>query len=862
MPPDSRLIETLKDILESSLRPEELDAHPWTKSLIFLDAMDNPPDLQDGKTPGQRLVFVIAKLFAEMMPSTTPRHGKRLDNRWGEFGILAAQYFAPLKFGTPLPASLRDAWGRIDQSILLFVYGKPKEMLSDTEKEAYKLVGNELEVAPNSTISDWHRKGLLRLADVILARENYLSESLSKPVVILQNGQVTYQLNDPSPASNHEERNKKNRKSGNRRFIPLLFVLFLLGLILAGGFKAWKVYNLSMIVRRDAVRIQELVMQPASRLERIKMAGPPLITLRQDFKKLKKETEPFFWMGPWLEWVPVYGGDLASVQDLATMADSLLAVADISYQVVLPLVVEDDLSTLEPSRLTRLMYQAQPQLLDAQQNLDQALTARARLNPESLSPQLRDMIVNDLDPLMILAQDGLAIGVELPRLMGATDEGPKTYLLLVQNEDELRPTGGFITAAGTLLMQDGDPSGLFFLNSGDFDNWDKPYPAAPWQLREYMNSPVLIFRDANWFTNYPTAALYAEYLYSYTSSHSVDGVIAFDQHMLVKVLSVTGPIKVEGVSYLINAENVVSYMRQAKTPTANDLASPEWNNKVFINKLTRALIAKMFSGDVHWEPLSTMLLQALEERHLLIQLDSPKMTSLLERYHWDGAVRPMPGDFLMVVDSNIGFNKTNAVVDTSLSYDVDLTDPSAPTGLLTVFHKNNAEEITFCKHWNKVRTAGEQDYPITDCYWNYLRVYTRAGTRLLNATPQIVPDNWMIPRQKNPGQVDILEEEIDGVQAYGTLKVLLGGQSLSTDFEFALPADILRMESDSNRITYHLKVQKQPGTAAVPISIRVRLPQNALIETGTTGAIVQDNNILYQANLRTDIEFDVIFTAP
>ena len=861
MPPENNQLETLKYILENSLHPDVLDPHPWTKSLIVLEAVKDSPDLE-GKSPGQQLIIIVGKLFIQMMPSTPPKRGKRLDNRWGEFGILAAQYFAPLQLGSPLPLSLREAWGRIDQSILLFVYGKPEDMLSNTEKEAYKLVGDELEVAPNSTISDWHRKGLMRLADVIQARENYLSNSLSKPVVISQNGQADARVDDPPPSSESNSEPVKNKKSGSRYFIVSLIVLTLLGLMLIGGLKAWNIYKLTMFVRQDVAHIQELATASTPRVERVKAVGPALADLRQDFTKLKNETEPFFWIGPWLSWVPVYGGELASIQDLATVADSLLLAADLSYQAILPLAEEDGLASLSPYRLTELLNQAQPQLMDARQALDQAVAARSRLTLDGLSPEVRDLIVSKVDPVMALMQEGLSVAVELPRLMGATGEGPKTYLLLVQNEDELRPTGGFITAAGTLLIQDGRVSRLTFLNSGDFDNWDKPYPVAPWQLSQYMNSRVLIFRDANWFTNYPTAALYAEYLYSYTNSHSVDGVIAFDQQMLMNVLSVTGPIEVEDVPYLIDANNVVAYMRQAKTPTAEDLTSSEWTNKVFITKITRALIAKIFSGDVQLEQLSTMLLQSMDERHLLIQLDSPAMTSLLENYHWDGAVLPGAGDFLMVVDSNVGFNKTNAVVESNISYDVDLTKPLSPTASLTVLHKNNAPAITFCKHWNKVRAEGEKGYPITDCYWNYLRVYLKEGTKLLDATPQFVPDNWMILKQEEQGRVDVLKEEIDGVQAFGTLQVLLGGQSLPVSFQFALPADILKAESGSDQLTYHLKVQKQPGTSAVPITIRVHLPKGASIEKTPPGAIIEDDNILYKTDLRQDIEFEVIFTLP
>ena len=178
-------IETLKLILEKSLRPSELNHHPWTASLIVSDAILNGSVSKD-KSPGHQLVMTIGKLFSETMPSTPPKRGKRLDTNWGEFGILASQYFAPLLFGVPSPVSLRDAWGRIDQSILLFVFGKPENSLSDADKDTYKLVGDEPGVAPNSTLSDWHRKGLQQLMNVIQARENYLSASLSKPAVISQ----------------------------------------------------------------------------------------------------------------------------------------------------------------------------------------------------------------------------------------------------------------------------------------------------------------------------------------------------------------------------------------------------------------------------------------------------------------------------------------------------------------------------------------------------------------------------------------------------------------------------------------------------------------------------------------------------
>jgi hypothetical protein len=807
--------------------------------------------------------MAIEKVFIQMMPRTAPRRGKRLDTRWGEFGILASQYFAPLRFGTPAPTSLREAWARIDQSILYFVYGKSEDALTIEEREKYKLVGDELEVASHSTLSDWHKKGLLRLLEMIRARENYLAKILSMPAVIVSE----------SPALGTEQTvasEKKNLKTNFlSRFVNKpssmlwLFAFILLVLVIAGGFKAWKIYNLALVVKGDASHLQLLVRDSSASVERLKQVGPALSTLHTDFAMFKAEIDPFLGLGPWFGWVPLYGNEIASIEDLVSMTDSLLASADISYSVIVPVLDEYETSGINLPRMAIVLGQAHEQLLEAQSQMVVAVKARERLQLERFSPYVRELILEDIDPLLSFLNNGLVLAVEAPRLLGATEEGPKTYLLLVQNEDELRPTGGFITAAGTLLVQGGRISDLTFENSGDLDNWSLLYPSAPWQLRQYMNSPVLVLRDANWFTNYPTAALYAEYLYSYISAHSVDGVIAFDQQMLVELLRATGPVVIEGEPTTIDAGNVITYMRTAKTPTPDEVSEPSWNNKAFINKITRALVAKIFAGEVEWGKLAKVLQTVLDERHLLFQVDNPAVTSLLVRYNWDGAVRPDVSDFLMAVDSNVGFNKTNAVVETSLFYDIDLTNYLEPVSSLTVVHKNNGKGVLVCKQWNKIRLPGEKDYPITDCYWNYLRLYVTKGARLLESTPQYIPSSWMIRGEGVPARVDTLQdEEVAGVEAFGTLQVVPIGESIASSFRFALPSSVVTRDPGSDKLTYHLKVQKQPGTLAIPLTIRVHLSNAAEIDSIPENAIIQDANVFLETNLRTDVDFQIIFGLP
>ncbi len=856
-------IDVLKSILEKALQPWLLDSHPWTRSLNIRQATREMPELM-AKSPGQRLILAISKVFMQMMPTTPPRRGKRLDTRWGEFGMLAAEYFAPLLFGEPKPASLREAWGHIDQSILLFVYGKPTQALTDAETEPYKLVGNEPEIAPNSTLSDWHRNGLESLYEMLLRRESYLSGTLSKPAVISSTSQM---INQASPERGMKKTKERPSRVGS--YGILIIGILLLGWLGFGGFKAWQIYKQSMLVQQDALQIRNLVSPSGSKLDQVTAAYPALQTLNKDFGTLKSESGSFLWLGPWLTWVPVYGRDLGSFQELIDLADNLLSSMNLSYQAIIPLLAGNNSAVLNLPQLSAVLLKSQPELIEAQQKITEATTARGHLAPEKLTPEVRDLILNDVDPRIPLMRDGLSVAEELPRLMGATSEGPKTYLLLAENEDELRPTGGLVTAVGTLLMQNGKITSLNFENEDLNDqagspanplvDWSKPYPAAPWQLQQYMNSQVLLIRDTSWFTNYPTAALYAETLYSYVKGYSVNGEIAFDQQFLVEILQATGPIQVAGVSYPIDASNVVAYMRSAKTPTAADLASPDWNNKLFVKLIADALIQKITSGAVQPENLLMVLLQGLNEHHLLLKFDNPTMTAILANHRWDGVVRPERGDFLMAVDTNVGFNKTNAVVTANMVYDIDLTKPNAPIGSLTIVHANKATAI-ICKQWDKIRLPGEKDYPITDCYWNYLRIYMPAGTKLQDATPQFVPANWMLIKQDVPARVDMLDEGITGVQAFGTLQVVPGGESVNTTFHFALPASII--QSGIGQSKYHLLVKKQPGTLAEPITIRVHLPNNASVLTAPKGAVVQGQNVLYQTDLQTDLEFEVVYHIP
>src|SRR5205085_6348840 len=91
-----------------------------------------------------------------------------------------------------------------------------------------------------------------------------------------------------------------------------------------------------------------------------------------------------------------------------------------------------------------------------------------------------------------------------PVLLGANT--PQQYLMLAQNNDELRPTGGFISAVGVVKVDRGELSVEWFRDSFAVDDLSINHSPAPAPLEKYMWAEQWLLRDSNWYADFPTSA--------------------------------------------------------------------------------------------------------------------------------------------------------------------------------------------------------------------------------------------------------------------------------------------------------------------------------------------------------------------
>lgn len=564
------------------------------------------------------------------------------------------------------------------------------------------------------------------------------------------------------------------------------------------------------LLQPDALAEAEAHLQTASGM---------LAAARRDWGFLLKAAPAFGWL-------PKIGGDLAAAPHLFDAGQAAVEGALPLFQLSKPGLAA--LSEGAGKALPLLMEAARREpeaLAAAEAAFGRALNAWQAVDVTRLSPGLArfaPLLDNALGALSMVP-DGLRL---LPHLLGA--DGPKRYLVLAQNSDEMRATGGFISGVGVLEVDGGEIKNLTFGDSYLVWNDAVPHPIPPIALETHMWAQLLVFRDANWWADFPTSAQKARDLYEQDAGQTADGVIAIDTPALQLLVEAVEPVYLEEYDDTITGENLMTRIQEYWSSPAGEADSDGekdaqwwWQRKQFMGILAQAVMQRLLGdvGDLDPMKLVENLPRLLSERHALFYI--PEAQAMLRQARWDGAMVSAPGDYLFVVDSNVGFNKVNPLVEQSILYTVRL-DSSQPTAELRIRYTHGSQaRLDQCVHESRY---GETYQDMMDrCYWDYLRVFVPSGAELL--------------QREGLEDGDLAEPEAGRAVMDGLL-VLPPGETREVVFRYRLPAGVLAGD------VYTLYVQKQSGTWAVPLAVVVEDAQGVL------------------ATFETDLRTDRAFTVP
>jgi len=634
--------------------------------------------------------------------------------------------------------------------------------------------------------------------------------------------------------------------------------LLLLGLIALGVWAA-QVYGTARSLQGHLAAVESLASGDSLLVLRSdpEAVGQLLTGLRADVVTLQRQTGGLVRIAPALRWLPTVGPLLGDAPALLDMGDGLTEAGVVLWDAFAP-VLQDGQSgegdLLESFAVA--LEQAQPHLGEARVAVQRAQEARSQVTLEALPGRLREPL-GKLDAVLPWLDDGLALAQVAPDLLGM--HGPRTYLLLALNEDELRPGGGFITGAGEVRLQAGRIVTMTFRDSYAADDFSLPYPDPPEPLRRFMGLDLWVFRDSNWSPDFPTAARQASELYRPGYPVSIAGVIAFDQQATSRLVGALGTLTVVGSEELVTGESLIATIRQAWAPEEGKLDREWWEQrKSFMGLLAEAAMARVESGEVEWGLLAETLLNLLEEKHLLVYAAEPTVEERLAERGWDGGLRPVQGDFLFPVEANLGYNKASTRIRRTLSYTVDLTQ-APPLAELTLVYTHTSAVNSPCKPESRYDLVYVQ--MMDRCYWAYLRLYLPEGARLVEASRHPIPAVAMWDGQTWRGfPVEEAPEQDHTVLAQAFL--LPTASRVALRFVYELPAGVLQ-EEPGGVFHYHLDVQKQAGLDIVPVDISLRLPPNAvLLESQPQPTSQPEEVLVYRFDLREDSSLSVRYRVP
>lgn len=415
--------------------------------------------------------------------------------------------------------------------------------------------------------------------------------------------------------------------------------------------------------------------------------------------------------------------------------------------------------------------------------------------------------LREIEPLLPSLYLGLRLFPTLPKLIGL--HGPQTYLIVVQNSDELRATGGFISALGVLTLDQGRIAALDFADSYRLYRDNGEYPPAPPAMRDWMGIHYLLFRDGNWSPDLPTTAKLLRSLYREETGITVDGIVTVDLYALQHIVGALAPLQLPNSTTPLTEANVLTQVKAlwsqpAEGETITDVGLGQWwgQRKDFIPALAAAVMEKLQHGGVDYIAVAKAAEDALNERSIQIWLADETAANQLAMLGWDGRIQTQPGsDYLSLIDTNMGYNKANAAIERALHYSVTWPTADGPaTATVTIEYQH---PLLIPNHVCDITPRYGADYEdlVERCFFNYVRLYVPQGSTLL-ATSGL-----------EEGSVGTSRGE-HNTQIFAGYFILPPGQSQRVQFHYQLPATLTPTD-------YTLWIQRQSGSGPLPLTLTI-----------------------------------------
>lgn len=402
-----------------------------------------------------------------------------------------------------------------------------------------------------------------------------------------------------------------------------------------------------------------------------------------------------------------------------------------------------------------------------------------------------------------LIKNGQPILAKTSWLLGK--DAPRNYMMIFQNDAELRPSGGFWTAYGTIKVDKGKITpGI----SDDIYALDAKYNSsvpAPRPIKAYhINVPYLNIRDMNLSPDFPTDIEQFLTIYNKISGDKTkyDAVVAIDTKDLVDLVRVLGRVGVSGWGNFSadpdkrcdGCPQIIYQLEELADKPRNYIVA---DRKGFMGPLMNSLLSNaMGSEKSKMAPLAEAALNDVLQKHVLFYFTDAEVQKAAVTAGIAGSVSTPDAntDYFQLVDANMASAKSNLFITQKIKHEI-ITKDGKVNHKVTVTYTNpskasncNLEKGDLCLNASKYR--------------DWFRFYVSPNSTMTKMTGSEV----------EPVVYDELGKKVfEGF--YGNKYPLYAQASVKTSIQYtsSVPAT-------SN---YTLMLQKQPGTKSTEYEIWV-----------------------------------------
>lgn len=485
----------------------------------------------------------------------------------------------------------------------------------------------------------------------------------------------------------------------------------------------------------------------------------------------------------------------------------------------------------------------------------------ARSLPSSVRPKVA-LLQEKLPPAVESLDSVTQLSKDLLTILG--NDETKRYLLVFQNNNELRATGGFMGSVALIDIKNGKIARFEVPGGGtyDFQGQLKAWVAPPQPLWLVSNRWEL--QDANWWPSFPDSARKIIWFWEKSSGPSVDGVIAINASFMEQVLKVLGPVTLPSTGEKISANDFIATL-QTTIASQKNTREP----KKIVSELTPVILDALLStrGD-EVAALGATLIKGLAQKDVLFYFSDPVVQEHFARADVVGAMKPARQDYIMTVATNIQGGKTDGVIKQTEDVTVTITPDGRALHTLTIHRAHKGDPNNELEKLNNV---------------SYMRVYVPQGSTLVSASgfnPPLLkyfkqPDKTMeqdadLARIETRSVIDektgVRTSDELGYTVFGNWMQVEPGEEAVASITYMTPFSVKPQGFFNGVGSYSMLLQKQPGMTPQDTEVKVILPhawQVAKTSSSDTMSVVgQEGTNFVDARtvLAEDAYFGFVFT--